>query len=352
MTKLLANQRMQTLRRTLKQAGLDGYITVSHLEQRYLSGVELSKGEAVFLITPTKAYCITKKLIVAKMASTKKFLQMIDVPYGSMIAGALSLIKQKKLGRVAFDPAQVGFETGELFLKHKLVRTCSLVGDMRMQKYTDEVANLKKACQIAAQAFEEVKPQIKTGMTEEEVRILMALAMLKRGADSVPFNIVCFGENTADAHHTPSKTRKLKKSEAVLMDFGCFYEGYTSDMTRSWWHGDKAPAAYTKLWNIVDTAHRAGVKALRPGVSAGTIDKVTRQVIEEAGYGKEFSHTTGHGIGLQEHDRPILRAGAPDILEENFVVTVEPGIYFDGRWGIRLEDSYLVTKTGSKKLTK
>ena len=343
---------MQELRRTLKQAQLNGYITTARLEQRYLSGIELADGEAVFLITPAQAYCITKKLIVAKMAPTKKFIKTIDVPYGSMVEGALDLIKQKKLKRVAFDPAQVGFETGELFLKNKLVRTCSLVGDMRMQKYADEVAKLKKACQIASEAFAEVKPQIKTGMTEENVRVLMALAMLKRGADSIPFNIVCFGENTADAHHMPSKTRKLKKSEAVLMDFGCFYEGYTSDMTRSWWHGGKAPAAYTKIWNIVDKAHHAGVKALRAGVSAGAIDKASRQVIEQAGYGKEFFHTTGHGIGLQEHDRPILRAGAPDELDENYVVTVEPGIYFDRRWGIRLEDSYLVTKTGSKKLTK
>ena len=350
--KNLAQTRMQDLRRTLKQAGLDGYITTARLEQRYLSGIDLSDGEAVFVITPTQAYCVTKKLIVSKMAPAQKFMKTVDVPFGGMVDGALELIAAKKLKRVAFDPAQVGFETGELFLKHNLVRTCSLVGDMRMQKYADELTNLKKACQIASEAFAEVKPQIKTGMTEEEVRVLMALAMIKRGANSIPFNIVCFGENTADAHHMPSKTRKLKKGEAVLMDFGCFYEGYTSDMTRSWWHGGKAPAAYTKIWNIVDDAHQAGVKALRAGVSAGDIDKASRQVIENAGYGKEFFHTTGHGIGLQEHDRPILRAGAPDILEENFVVTVEPGIYFDGRWGIRLEDSYLVTKTGSKKLTK
>ncbi len=351
MIKDLSSQRMQALRRILKQAGLGGYITVSSLEQRYLSGIDLSAGEAVFLVTPAQAYCITKKLIVAKMAPASKFLKTIDVPFGGMVDGALALIKQKKLKRVAFDPAQVGFETGELFVQHKLVRTCSLVGDLRMQKYPDEVARLKKACQIAAAAFEEVQPQIKTGMTEEEVRILMDMAMTKRGAESIPFNIVCFGENTADAHHTPSKTRKLKKSEAVLMDFGCFYEGYTSDMTRSWWHGGKAPAQYTKIWNIVDSARSAGVKALRKGARAGDIDKASRTVIEQAGYGKEFFHTTGHGIGLEEHDRPILRAGASDELEENFVVTVEPGIYFEGRWGIRLEDSFLVTKTGSKKLT-
>ena len=351
MIKDLSSQRMQALRRTLKQAGLGGYITVSALEQRYLSGVDLSEGEAVFLITPVQAYCITKKLIVAKMAPARRFLKVIDVPFGGMLEGALSLIKNKNLKRVAFDPAQVGFETGELFIQHKLVRTCSLVGDMRMQKYPDEIVRLKKACQIAAAAFDEVKPQIKTGMTEEEVRILMDIAMTKRGAESIPFNIVCFGENTADAHHTASKTRKLKNNEAVLMDFGCFYEGYTSDMTRSWWHGANEPTTYTKIWNIVDKARMAGVKALCSGARAGDIDKASRTVIEQAGYGKEFFHTTGHGIGLEEHDRPILRAGASDELEENFVVTVEPGIYFDGHWGVRLEDSFVVTKTGSKKLT-
>ena len=351
MTSNLGALRMRELRRTLKQAELNGYVTTDRLEQRYLSGVDLSDGEAVFLITPAQAYCVTKKLIVAKMAPAASFIKTVDVPFGAMVDGALKLIRQKKLKRVAFDPAKVGFETGELFLKHKLVRTASLVGDMRMQKYADELACLKKACQIASEAFAEVKPQIKTGMTEEQVRRLMVIAMTKRGAESIPFNIVCFGENTADAHHTPSKTRKLKKSEAVLMDFGCFYEGYTSDMTRSWWHGAKEPTAYTKIWNIVESARQAGVKALRAGVSAGAVDKAARDVIEQAGYGKEFVHTTGHGIGLQEHDRPILRAGSSDILEENFVVTVEPGIYFDGRWGIRLEDSFLVTKTGSKKLT-
>ena len=351
MIKPLAQKRMQDFRRVLQRAGLGGYITLSRLEQRYLSGVDLSDGEAVFVITPRTAYCITKKLIVAKMAPAASFMKVIDVPFGGMLDGALQLIEQKKLTRVAFDPALVGLAEGELLLKHKLVRTASLVGEMRKQKYEDEVARLKKACQIASQAFAEVKPQIKTGMTEEDVRILMALAMTKRGAESIPFNIVCFGENTADAHHTPSKTRKLKKNEAVLMDFGCFYEGYTSDMTRSWWHGDKEPAEYTQIWKLVNTARLSGVKALRPGVTAGAIDKAARDVIEAAGYGKEFFHTTGHGIGLQEHDRPILRSGAPDVLEANFVVTVEPGIYFDGRWGIRLEDSFLLTKTGPRKLT-
>lgn len=347
----LSQNRMRQLRLLLKQAKLDGYLMTSPLEQRYVSGIELSAGEAVFLITPRQGYCVTKELIAPKMKPAQQWLKVEIVPFGGMLDGALALIKKRGLKRVAFDPALVDYQTGEKLCNTGCVRTCSLVGELRMQKQADEVARLKKACKIAAQAFDEVKPQIKTGMTEEDVRVLMALAMMRRGANSIPFNIVCFGENTADAHHTPSKTRKLKKNEAVLMDFGCFYEGYTSDMTRSWWHGTQEPAEYTQIWQLVDRARQAGVKALRAGVTAGEIDARTRQVIENAGYGKEFFHTTGHAIGLVEHDLPILRAGCPTVLEENFVVTVEPGIYFAGRWGIRLEDSFLVTKTGSKKLT-
>lgn len=350
-TKNLTSVRMADLRRLLKDGGVGGYLTVCPLEQRYLSGVELSAGEAVFLITPQKAYCITKKLIVSKMAPARAFLRTIDVPYGTMLNGALAKIKELGLKCVVFDPALTDYVTGEILLKAGFARADGLVREMRKQKYADEVAKLRKACQIAKDAFAEVKPQIKTGMTEEDVRVLMALAMIKRGAESIPFNIVCFGENTADCHHMPSKTRKLKKNEAVLMDFGCFYEGYTSDMTRSWWHGNKEPAEYATIWKLVDTARRAGIKKLRPGVQAGEVDAAARQLIEQAGYGKEFFHTVGHGIGLEEHDAPILRTGATDVLEENYVVTVEPGIYFTHKWGIRLEDSLLITKTGSKKLT-
>ena len=347
----LSAKRMRDFCRVLQAAGVDGYITVSPVEQRYLAGIELSGGEAVFVVTPKRAYCITKKLIVSKMASVRSFLKTEDVPFGTMLDGAVKKVKQLGLKRVVFDPEQVDFLTGQALVRAGFARAEGLLGEMRKRKYSDEVAKLRKACKIAWESFAEVKPKIKTGITEEAVRILMAEAMIRRGADSVPFNIVCFGENTADAHHMPSKTRKLKANEAVLMDFGCFYEGYTSDMTRSWWHGTHEPALYSQIWNLVDKARRAGVKVLRAGVSAGNVDKAARDVIESAGYGKEFFHTTGHGIGLVVHDAPILRSGSPVTLPENAVVTVEPGVYFTGKWGIRLEDSFLVTQTGSKKLT-
>ncbi|MBO7238486.1 MAG: M24 family metallopeptidase, partial [Elusimicrobiaceae bacterium] len=141
------------------------------------------------------------------------------------------------------------------------------------------------------------------------------------------------------------------QNEAVLMDFGCFYQGYCSDMTRSWWHGNKEPAEYTKIWHIVQMAKEATVGLLRAGLPVAQVDKAAREVIEDGGYGKYFIHSTGHAIGLEVHEAPIERPNTPGELEENFVVTVEPGIYLPGKYGVRLEDSYLVTRIGSKNLT-
>lgn len=122
-------------------------------------------------------------------------------------------------------------------------------------------------------------------------------------------------------------------------------------MTRSWWHGDKEPAEYTKIWNLVSMAKEAAAGLLRAGLPAAEVDKAARDVIEDGGYGDYFIHTTGHGIGLEVHEAPIERKNAVGELEENFAVTVEPGIYLPGKYGVRLEDSYLITKTGAKNLT-
>ena len=346
----LAKQRVRDFQKVLKNANVQGYICVSALEMRYFTGLDLMDGEAVFLITPRKAYCLTKEMILPKMQPVKDFISLKNVA-GDMLAAALDLAVKNKLTQLAFDPQTIDFVRGEKLAQAGLMRMEGVIGEMRKAKYEDEVSLMKKSCQIAAQAFAEVKPQIKTGMSEEDVRVLMAVAMLKRGADSIPFNIVCFGENCADPHHEPSAKRKLKKNDAVLMDFGCFYKGYCSDMTRSWWHGDKEPAEYQKIWHIVAMAKEAAAGILKAGLPICEVDKAARGVIEDSGYGKYFIHTTGHGIGLEVHESPIERSTTVGELEENFVVTVEPGIYLSGKYGVRLEDSYLVGKTGAKNLT-
>ena len=343
-------QRVKDFQGLLKHAQLEGYIGMGSLELRYFTGImDLDNEEAVLLITPRQVYAITKQMMVPKL-QTAEHLSIKVLP-GDMLAGALDLAVKKKLTRLAFNPAAADFVRGEKLAQAGLSRLEGGVEELRKAKYADEQMWLKQACHIAAAAFAEVKPQIKTGMSDEEVSVLIALAMMKRGANNIPFNIVSFGENCADCHHAPSAKRKLKKNDAVLMDFGCFYKGYCSDMTRSWWHGDKEPAEYTKIWHIVQMAKEAAVGLLRAGLPVAEVDKAARSVIEDAGYGKYFIHTTGHAIGLEVHETPIERPNAAGELEENFVVTVEPGIYLPGKYGVRLEDSYLVTKTGAKNLT-
>ncbi len=347
--KNLSEQRLKDFQKLLKDAQLDGYVCLSALELRYFSGLDLDAEEAVFLLTPRKAYCLTKQMMVPKISAAPGFVVMA-VP-GDMLGAALDLAVEKKFTRLAFDPQCADFVRGEKLTQAGLSRLEGGLAEMRKAKYADELDLIKKACRIASEAFKEVKPLIKTGMSEEDVRVMMGLAMMKRGADSIPFNIVSFGENCADCHHTPSAKRKLKKNEAVLMDFGCFYKGYCSDMTRSWWHGDKEPAEYTKIWHIVAMAKEAASGLLQAGLPVAAVDKAARDVIEDAGYGKYYIHTTGHSIGLEVHEAPIERAGAIGELEENYVVTVEPGIYLPGKYGVRLEDSFQVTKNGSKNLT-
>lgn len=347
----MIEQRIKAFQTVLRKAGLNGYISINGLEQRYFTGVDLMDGDAVFLFTPAKVVCVTKEMIATKLTGLKKRVQIIIVN-GDLLAGAIGEATRLKLKKVAFDPNLIELTRGEQLKKGGLVQATGLAAELRGVKYKDEIALIRKACRIASEAFEEVKPEIKTGMTEDEVRVMMAIAMIKRGADSVPFNIVCFGENAADAHHTASKTRKLKNNEAVLMDFGCYYEGYCSDMTRSWWHGKKPAAEYTKIWNIVEEAKQAAARAVMAGASCFNIDAKAREVIERAGYGKNFFHSTGHGIGLEVHEQPSLRPTSVDTLAAGHVVTVEPGIYLTGKFGVRLEDSFLVTQTGSKNLTK
>lgn len=344
-------QQVKDFQHMLKEAGLDGYISLGCLEVSYFMGL-MNSGceEAILLITPRQVYAITKQLMVAKLQQIGH-LKIVVAP-GDMLSCALDLAVQKKLTRLAFNPSAADFVRGEKLAQAGLNRLEGCVEELRKSKYPYEQAILKKSCHIAAEAFNEVKPKIKTGMTEKDVATLLALAMMKRGADSIPFNIVCFGENCADCHHLPSEKRRLKKNDAVLLDFGCFYQGYCSDMTRSWWHGDKEPAEYRKIWHLVQMAKDAAVSRLRAGLPVGDVDKAARSIIEDAGYGEYFIHTTGHGVGLEVHEAPIARKNAAGELEENSTLTVEPGIYLPGKFGVRLEDSYLITKTGSKNLTK
>jgi Xaa-Pro dipeptidase len=217
---------------------------------------------------------------------------------------------------------------------------------LRLRKDQAEVASMRKAVRIAQAALEATIPFIKTGMTEKEVSSELVVQLLKHGSEpEMPFSpIVSAGPNAANPHASPTE-RRLQTGDLLVVDWGAAYDGYISDLTRTFAVGE-VDAEWTKVHQIVQEANAAGRAAGGPGVPCANVDMATRAVIEKAGYGVYFTHRTGHGIGMEGHEDPYMRGDNLQLLEPGMAYTVEPGIYIPGRNGVRIEDNVVVTETG------
>lgn len=226
---------------------------------------------------------------------------------------------------------------------------------IRAVKDDVEIAAIKRASQIAAEAFDQLLPQIKTGMTELEVQALLESLMRQLGATGPAFpTIVAFGKNGALPHYQPG-TVVLKAEMSILIDFGATFDHYRSDITRTWWHGTQPDQTFTKIESLVKDAYQQvlAVPAQKPmaELSASDLDLAARSLIQKAGYGSQFIHTTGHGVGLDIHEPPSISPRNPSLLQPNMVITVEPGVYLEGKFGYRHENTVLVTAEGLQELT-
>jgi Xaa-Pro dipeptidase len=204
---------------------------------------------------------------------------------------------------------------------------------------------------IAQGALEAVIPEIKIGMTERELASELVMQLLRYGSESeLPFApIVSGGPNSANPHASPTE-RKLQAGDLLVVDWGAAHNGYISDLTRTFAVGE-VDEEYKKIHKIVQDANAAGRTAAKPGVPCADVDKAARDVIEKSGYGKYFTHRTGHGIGMEGHEDPYMRGDNMQILEPGMAFTVEPGIYLPDRNGVRIEDNVVITETGADVLS-
>jgi len=223
----------------------------------------------------------------------------------------------------------------------------SVLAGLRLKKEKSEVDAMRRAVQIAQQALEAAIPLIKIGMTEKELSSELVMQLLRHGSEpEMPFSpIITAGPNTANPHASPSE-RKLQAGDMLVVDWGATYDGYISDLTRTFAVGE-VDAEYAKIHRIVQEANAAGCAAAKPGVPCADVDKAAREVIEKAGYGKYFTHRTGHGIGMEAHEDPYIRSDNMQLLEPGMAFTVEPGIYFPNRNGVRIEDNVVITEDGA-----
>lgn len=218
-------------------------------------------------------------------------------------------------------------------------------------KTDEEVEHIQKAASIADAALKQWTPQLTAGMSEREAANLLEALCRDGGSEAQSFDtIVLFGERAALPHGVPGESRKLQAGDSVLVDFGCVINGFCSDMTRTFFFKSVAPAIQER-YEITLKAQRAGVAAVKPGLTAAEIDGVVRTIIDEAGYGEQFGHGTGHGVGLRIHEQPALNSRDETVLQPGMVITVEPGIYVPGESGVRIEDLLVVTENGCRSLS-
>jgi Xaa-Pro aminopeptidase len=225
-----------------------------------------------------------------------------------------------------------------------------VIGRLRAVKDQDELAALRRAGRAADETFRQICGMTFLGRREEEIAADLAELLVHNGHARADFTIVASGPNSASPHHEPSGRTMLPR-DAVVLDFGGELAGYYSDTTRTVVVGE-APRGFEEVYRVVQEAQEAAFQAVWPGVEAQAIDRVARTIIDDAGYGARFIHRTGHGIGLEVHEPPYLVEGSDWILEPGTTFSIEPGVYLEGRFGVRIEDIVAVTADGAERLNR
>ena len=344
--------RIERLRAKMVEKELDAIIVSSPESRTYFSGF---RGSAGYLwLTQTDAMLATDFRYTEQAAVQATDYRVVRIASGlDWFDEAVSDSGARRIG------IEDGYMTVSLFnsLRDKLtqrdpaptlISTEGMASQLRAVKEPDELATIQRAIDLADQAMEKVAGQLRPGLTEREVAWLMEKTMREDGADALSFDtIIASGPNGAKAHHHPSD-RQLELGDGVVIDMGALYDGYCSDITRTFVLG-KASDQFRKVYDIVLAAQETCEATARAGMTGGEIDGLARAVITQAGYGNDFGHSLGHGIGIAVHEMPGVGPNSPGAVEDGMVFSVEPGIYLTGWGGVRIED-LVVMENGSPRV--
>lgn len=333
---------------------VDSILITSDINRRYFSGMKSSAG--IILAFREKAYLIIDFRYIEKARNTVSELEVIEQK--KLTEQISELLKKHNVRNIAIESKTMTVSMLSLF-KSKLsdfefIDTDILsdeIEKLRAIKDESEVQCIKKAQQIAETAFDRILKFIKVGVTERQIALELDRIMLEEGAETISFDtIVLSGKNTSMPHGVPSD-KKISDGEFVLMDFGAVYNGYHSDMTRTVCVGQPSDEM-KKVYDIVLEAQCEALKKARAGMTGSQLDSVARDIIDKAGYGDCFGHSLGHSVGLEIHESPNASPNSDTALSAGNVITIEPGIYIAGKFGVRIEDFVILTEKSSENLTK
>lgn len=331
----------------------DCALITSDINRRYFTGMKSSAG--LLAIFRNAAYLLIDFRYFEKACRTVSDCEVLEEK--NIKEQLAELMKKHSAHTIAVESADMTLKRMAFFEKKfpefEFIKNNELsdnIYELRTVKTADETAKIAAAQKIAEKAFDEVLNFIKPGVTEREISLSLDEYMLRNGAEALSFETIALaGKNTSMPHGTPSEY-KVKSGDFVLMDFGAVYDGYHSDMTRTICVG-KPSEKMEEVYGIVLNAQLKALETISAGISCAELDRTARDIINAAGFGENFGHALGHGVGLEIHEFPTASARSETILKENMIVTIEPGIYLPGEFGIRIEDFVAVTKNNCKNLT-
>ena len=345
--------RIDRLRQWLAGSKLDGILVTDEIHVRYLTG--FTGDSAYLLLTQLDSVMLCDRRYETQIAQQCPSLATsIRGPERKMIDLVTDCVAAVSIKRLGLEAAAITWEAYLAFAESikgvDLVAAGDPVGELRMIKDDAELAILRRAVWIAECAFESVTQKLRPALTELQLAHQLEAAIRELGGEGCGFPpIVGAGAGGALPHYRPGNNL-IGASKTLLIDWGAKYDGYTSDLTRTL-YCDDPPPGFESAYVAVLAAHSKAIQTIRSGVKAKDVDAASRQVLQDASLGPMFKHGLGHGIGLRIHEAPRLGATSEETLAAGIVVTVEPGVYFEGNFGIRIEDDVLVTETGCELLS-
>ncbi|MCE5294652.1 MAG: Xaa-Pro peptidase family protein [Chlamydiales bacterium] len=341
----MSQKRIKKVQKALPGWGVDTLVLTDPIDLFYLSGMHLSLGTIV-----------VKKDVATLIVDNRYFEKCQKeacLPVVPLELDALDklLTKSKTVGFAQENLTYASFLKLQQATRATLVPLEFPMQEIRAIKEPAEVKALEKAIELCYQGFDFIKDHLRVGVTESTLAKDLEIFWLKNGGEKLSFDsIIAFGKSSSMPHYRASNTA-LKANEIVLVDIGIVVDGYASDMTRTFFFG-KPDSRLEKIYDIVLDAQQKSIKAIKPGISCAKAYEVSKKVIDRAGFGERYLHGLGHGIGLETHEYPNLRAANKDILlQPGMCVTVEPGIYLPDIGGVRIEDMILITKDACRNLT-
>lgn len=332
---------------------LDGMLIVSEVNRLFFTGFQSSDG--ILLITRNGSVFLTDSRYIEEARKQVTCCEVAELTNAKV--ELVDYCKKFKCRVLGVEASKL--TVNELWFFRKILKwilltasnTDRYIDDLRMIKSRAETENIIKVQRIAEQAFDYILGFIKEGVTEKEIALQLDFYMLSHGAQALSFETIAIsGANTSKPHGVPTD-KAVQHGDFVTMDYGAVVNGYHSDMTRTVAVG-AVSSEQEKIYNIVLEAQEKALSGLKPDMLCSEGDKLARDVIAKAGYGEYFRHSTGHGVGVEIHEKPNLSPKSEQKLQIGNIVTVEPGIYIPEKFGVRIEDMALITENGCENLTK